>query len=297
MDNDFILEFKNIYKHYPGVVALNDVCIKLKRGEIHGLAGENGAGKSTLIKTCTGAIKPTSGQIIVNGKTYDALTPGLAREQGIGVIYQEFNLVSELSVYENIYLGEYVNRMGFIDRKTMISRSKKLFEMLNIDIDPNTKVSDLSVGYQQMVEIAKAVSKETSILIMDEPSAALTNQEVDAMFNMIEHLKRRGITILYISHRLDEIFRICDRVSVLRDGEFITTVNIDELDRESLIRLMVGRTLKETFPESSIPRDINTILEVKNVSGNGIHEISMKLGKGEILGLGGADRCWTDRTG
>lgn len=288
MDKDIILEFKNITKHYPGVIALNNVCLKLKRGEIHALAGENGAGKSTLIKTCTGAIRPTSGQIIVNGHSYDALTPALAGQEGIGVIYQEFTLVNELTAYENIFLGRELKRKaGFVDNKAMITRTKELFRELNINIDPLTKVEKLTVGYQQMVEIAKAVAKDIRILIMDEPSAPLTNQEVETMFQMIERLRKKGITILYISHRLDELFRICDRVTVLRDGNYIMTTDMKDIGRDELIHQMVGRTLKETFPAREIRRDSPVALELRKVSGNGVSDISLKVRKGEILGLGG----------
>ena len=287
MDQNIVLEFKDIRKEYPGVVALDGVNLALKRGEVHALAGENGAGKSTLIKTCTGAIKPTRGNIIVNGKKFDSFTPTTSRENGIGVIYQEFNLVNQLPVYENVFMGEFIQKGGVINKSAMIKKSKELFEMLNINIDPTSLVGDLTVGYQQMVEIAKAVSKETNILIMDEPSAPLTNQEVDAMFKMIERLKQRGITILYISHRLDEIFQICDRVTILRDGKFINTLNIKETNREELVRYMVGRPLTETYPERIVDDDADIMLEAEKLSGNGVNDISFKVRKGEILGFGG----------
>lgn len=288
MEKETILEFKNITKRYPGVVALDNVCLHLKRGEVHALAGENGAGKSTLIKTCTGAVRPTSGQIIVNSHVYEALTPSSSRQEGIGVIYQEFTLVNELTVYENIFLGEEIKKKsGIADNKQMIARTEALFQELNIDISPTAMVAELSVGYQQMVEIAKALSKDIRILIMDEPSAPLTNQEVETMFQMIEKLKERGITILYISHRMDELFRICDRVSVLRDGNYIGTSRIGETDREALIRQMVGRTLKETFPSREMSGKSPVLLELKKLTGNGVKEVSLEVHRGEILGLGG----------
>lgn len=287
VDQNIVLEFKGIRKEYPGVVALDGIDLALRKGEVHALAGENGAGKSTLIKTCTGAIKPTAGKIIVNGKEFSSFTPITSKENGIGVIYQEFNLVNQLPVYENVFMGEFIQKSGVINKGAMIKKSKELFEMLNIDIDPTTLVGDLTVGYQQMVEIAKAVSKETNILIMDEPSAPLTNQEVEAMFKMIERLKSRGITILYISHRLDEIFTICDRVTILRDGKFIDTLNIKDTCREELVRYMVGRPLTETYPERVVDPHADVMLEAQNLCGNGVTDISFKLKKGEILGFGG----------
>ena len=287
MNKSVALEFKHITKRFPGVLALNDVSITFYEGEVHALVGENGAGKSTLIKTCTGAITPLSGTISVFGNEYHGLTPALSHKNGIGVIYQEFNLVEELPVYENIFLGEAIRKGWIINKKEMISRSKELFERLNIDINPTTLVKNLTVGYQQMVEIAKAVSKNARILIMDEPSAPLTNQEVEAMFKMVDTLREAGVAVIYISHRLDEIFRLSQRVSVLRDGELICTMNTQDTNREQLVNMMVGRTLKETFPERTPPKDGEVLLELKNVSGNGLKNVSLQVKKGEILGLGG----------
>lgn len=281
-----ILELKNITKLYPGVKALDQVSISFKKGEVHALVGENGAGKSTLIKTITGAIEPTSGELVIEGKKFDALTPALARANGIAVVYQEFTLVPVLSVTENIFLGEFVRNGVFCDKKAMNKKAKELLDSLNIEMDPETKVEDLTTGYQQIVEIAKAVSKNAQVLIMDEPSAPLTNNEVEAMFKIVEKVKAQGVTVIYISHRLEEIFRLADRVTVLRDGTYICTKDIGDTNKDELIHLMVGRTLKETYPPRNYVTD-ETVLEVKKLTGNGVKDISFELKKGEILGLGG----------
>src|SRR6516162_9277966 len=198
----YILQLQNITKKYPGVVALNDVSLDVVKGEAHALVGENGAGKSTLIKSCTGAVVPDSGKIIVNGKGFSSFTPTLSAKNGIGVIYQEFNLVGELSVAENIFLGRAIRKGIVIDQKAMVRESAALFEQFDIDIDPNALVSSLTVGYQQLVEIAKALSQNAKILIMDEPSAPLTLAEAERLYAMVEKLKSSGVTILYISHRM-----------------------------------------------------------------------------------------------
>lgn len=283
---DNILELREITKLYPGVKALDHVSISFRRGEVHALVGENGAGKSTLIKTVSGAIEPTEGCICIDGKEFASLTPSLSRENGIAIVYQEFTLVPVLTAAENIFLGEFIRKGIFSCQKEMSELAQKLFQRLNIQMDPNVKVEELTTGYQQIVEIAKAVSKNAKILIMDEPSAPLTNHEVEAMFQIVETLKAEGVTVIYISHRLEEIFRLADRVTVLRDGQYIATKDIRDTDKEDLIRLMVGRTLKETYPERDFVRE-ETILEVKNLTGNGVKNISFTLKKGEILGLGG----------
>lgn len=281
-----ILELKNITKLYPGVKALDNINISFEKGEVHALVGENGAGKSTLIKTVTGAIQPTKGEVVINGTVYQGLTPTLSRENGISAVYQEFALVPVLDVTENIFMGEYIKNGPFFDKKAMKAKAKELLDSLNIEIDPNTKVADLTTGYQQIVEIAKAISRNAQILIMDEPSAPLTNNEIDAMFRIVRRVKQQGVTVIYISHRLEEIFQLADRVSVLRDGKYICTKDIKDTNKDDLIKLMVGRTLKETYPERNFATD-ETVLEVKNLTGNGVKNISFQLKKGEILGFGG----------
>ncbi|KXS50432.1 sugar ABC transporter ATP-binding protein [Halanaerobium sp. ST460_2HS_T2] len=287
MEDNIILQLRNITKTYPGVTALDNVSLDVKKGEVHALVGENGAGKSTLIKTCTGAISPNKGEIVVEEKEFSEMTPKLSEESGISVIYQEFNLVGELSVAENIFLGNAIRNGVVIDRKRMVEESQKIFDQLNIDINPKTLVKNLTVGYQQIVEIAKALSKNAKILIMDEPSAPLTKSELKHLFEMVDKLKKQGVTIIYISHRLDEVFRLGDRVTVIRDGEKIKTLNTDETNVDELITLMVGRELKETFPprESNIQDDI--LLEVNHLTGNGVYDCSFNVKKGEVLGFGG----------
>jgi ribose transport system ATP-binding protein len=282
-----ILVFQNITKTWPGVTALADVSLEIRRGEVHALVGENGAGKSTLIKTCTGAIVPDSGKIIVNGKAFSAMTPALSKENGIAVIYQEFNTVSELSVAENIFLGRAKRKGIRIDRAAMETEAAAIFKRFNVNINPASLVKDLTVGYQQIVEIAKAVSQNADLLVMDEPSAPLTVQEVEGMYAIVDQLKAQGVTIIYISHRLDEIFRLCDRVTIMRDGQYIETLNTVETSVEHLVTAMVGRELKETYPARSAAITDEVILEARNLCGNGLHDISFKLRRGEVLGLGG----------
>jgi len=281
-----ILSLRNITKLYPGVTALDGVSIDFLPGEVHAIVGENGAGKSTLIKIISGAIEPTSGEIVIDGKSFDFISPAISQEKGISVVYQEFTLVPMLSAAENIFLGSFITRHGICDKRAMNKRSAELFEMLKINISPEVMVSDLTTGYQQIVEIAKAVSKNPRIMIMDEPSAPLTLNEVEAMFTIIETLKKEGVTIIYISHRMDEIFRVADRVTVLRDGRYISTQNVADTNKNELIKLMVGRTLSETYPaHGHTPGDV--VLQVKDLCGNGVKDISFDLRQGEILGFGG----------
>lgn len=283
-----ILELKNITKHYPGVVALDNVSLAIQEGEIHALIGENGAGKSTLIKTCSGAISPTKGEIVIEGRSFHEMTPKLSEQNGIGVIYQEFNLVGDLSVAENIFLGRAMRKGIVVDQRGMERESKKILDSLNIHISPKTLVEKLSVGYQQMVEIAKAVSQNAKILIMDEPSAPLTSAEVESMFAVVDLLKKKGVTIIYISHRLDEIFRLSNRVTILRDGQYVVTLETKQTSKDELVRHMVGRELTEIYPKrvSSCIKD-EVVFEADDICGNGDLHISMKVHKGEVLGLGG----------
>ena len=285
MENN-ILEIKGVSKLYPGVTALNNVNLSFRRGEVHALCGENGAGKSTLIKCISGAITPTAGEIIIDGEKFSGLTPALSREKGIAVVYQEFTLVPVLTAAENIFMGNFKKKGIMIDRKAMYLEAEKIFERMGIKLDPRSHVKDLTTGYQQIVEIAKAISTNAKILIMDEPSAPLTTNEVSAMMEIVRTLKKEGVTIIYISHRMEEIFELADRVSVLRDGEYIGTKDIQDTDKDDLIKMMVGRTLSQTYPKRNCKTD-EVVLEVKNLCGNGVKNISFELHKGEILGLGG----------
>jgi ribose transport system ATP-binding protein len=282
--NDTILSLRDLSKSYPGVQALKGLTLDIRQGEVHALVGENGAGKSTLIKIIAGAIKPDGGMIILGDRGYEMLTPHLAKELGIEVIYQEFNLVDSLSAAENICLGE--KKAGLVDFNKMESKALEIFKKFNVYIDPKMAVEDLSSAQRQIVEIAKAISRNAKILIMDEPSAPLTVSEVDCMFEMVKTLKSHGVTILYISHRLDEVFELADRVTVLRDGQLIETKVVKDPNRQELIQLMVNRPLKETFP-AKVNSPGEVVLELENVTGNGVSGISFKVRKGEILGFSG----------
>lgn len=283
----YVLEVRNITKRYPGVVALDNVSLAIEKGEIHALMGENGAGKSTLINVIAGAVSADDGEVVIDGITYKRLTPAQSRYEGIGVIYQEFNLISSLSIVENIFLGEKVGNSRFVpNKKEMYRRAKELMKMLGCDVNPDIHVDMLSTAQQQLVEIAKAVSRNCKVLIMDEPTAVIAVAEVEHLFKIVRKLREKGVTIVYISHRMDEIFELCDRISILRDGQYISTRNIKDVSRNVLIRDMVGREVVEKFPvrETGIGE---TVMEVKNLTGNGDHDINFSLHKGEILGFAG----------
>ncbi|MCD7748526.1 MAG: sugar ABC transporter ATP-binding protein [Oscillospiraceae bacterium] len=279
-----VLSLKDIIKVFPGVVALNHVSMDFYPGEIHAIVGENGAGKSTLIKTITGAHAPDGGTITLDGETYTAMTPALARQHGVECIYQEFNLIDVLSAAENICYGENMGHL--VNQKAMNEKAQKLFDDFGVDINPATLVRDLTPGHMQIVEIAKAVSKNARILILDEPTAPLSLAEVDILMSIVRKLKADGVAIIYISHRLDEIFTLSDKVSVLRDGEYIVTLETDQATRPELIKYMVGREMTQTFPQRNV--EIGDVaLEVKNLTGNGVKNISFQAHKGEILGISG----------
>jgi len=286
MSTKVVLALENLTKRYPGVVALDKVSLDFLTGEIHALLGENGAGKSTLVKAVAGAIDLDDGIIKIGTQDFRQMTPHLSRSLGIEVIYQEFNLVPAMSVAENIFLGDRVSNKSLVDFKLMNSKSREIFRLFRVDIDPSKLVGDLSPARQQIVEIAKAVSKNVKILIMDEPSAPLSITDVDCMFDIIRHLKEKGVTVIYISHRLEEVFKISDRVTVLRDGRYVATRQTAETNRKELINLMVGRELKEVYPARTIV-PTETALEIKNLTGNGDQNISFTVKKGEILGLAG----------
>ena len=286
MQNDYIIEMKDITKRYPGVVALDGIRLQVKKGEVHALLGENGAGKSTLIKTLAGAIHPDEGEILVEGKSYRHLEPRLAMELGIGVIYQEFNLIPYLTVANNIFLGNEPVKGTSIDEKTCIEECEKVFKRLGITLDPRAQVKTLSVAYQQLVEIAKAVSKNAKVLIMDEPTAALSGKEVDMLLDLVRKLRDEGISVIYISHRLEELFEVADRVTVLRDGQYIETLDVKDCTRPRLISSMVGREMGENYPQGKYGTE-EVVLEARHLTNEKIKDVSFKLHKGEILGFGG----------
>ena len=282
--SDIVLSLKHITKRYPGVTALDDVSIDFKRGEVHALLGENGAGKSTLIKAIAGAVIPDEGEIVIEGRSFTKLDPLTAKNKGVEVIYQEFNLMGSLSAAENIGIG---NQKGtLVNMKKMREDAKAVFDRMGVNVDPDAIVEKLPTAQQQLVEIAKAISTNAKILIMDEPSAPLSVAEVEKMFAIVRALKESGVTIIYISHRLDELFEISDRVTVMRDGKYIQTLETAKTDRQELINLMVGRELSETYPvkEAEIG---DVILSVDKLCGNGDKDISFELRAGEILGIAG----------
>ena len=286
MDNNYILTLKNITKEFPGVKALDDVTINIERGTIHGLVGENGAGKSTLIKVLAGIYQPNKGEIILDGKPCRFNSPIEARRAGISVVHQEIKLAEPLSVAENMFLGNVQLKNGLVDWKGMRRRAREIVEDLGMDIDINAQVSSLTVAKKQIVEIMHAINNNSRILIMDEPSAVLTDRELEVMFRIVKQLRDKGITIIYISHRLDEIFGLCSNVSVLRDGRHIDTIPVASIDRQGLINMMVGREMGQEYPKE-VGNVGGTILEVKNLSRGILRDISFEVKSGEVFGISG----------
>ena len=286
MDNNYILTLKNITKEFPGVKALDDVTINIERGTIHGLVGENGAGKSTLIKVLAGIYQPNKGEIILDGKPCRFNSPIEARRAGISVVHQEIKLAEPLSVAENMFLGNVQLKNGLVDWKGMRRRAREIVEDLGMDIDINAQVSSLTVAKKQIVEIMHAINNNSRILIMDEPSAVLTDRELEVMFRIVKQLRDEGITIIYISHRLDEIFGLCSNVSVLRDGCHIDTIPVASVDRQGLINMMVGREMGQEYPKE-VGNVGGTILEVKNLSRGILQDISFEVKSGEVFGISG----------
>jgi ribose transport system ATP-binding protein len=286
MQSDNILELEQLTKTYPGVVAMDHCTMSVRRGEIHAIMGENGAGKSTLIKMITGAIRPDSGAIRFDGKEFSHLTPDLSTRVGIGCIYQEFNLVYQLSVAENIFLGNVPTKHGLVDYKTMNKNAAEVLKRVGVPLDPEASVASLTVGRQQIVEIARSLVKDIKLLIMDEPSAPLTTVEVEQMLTIVRALRDQGITIIYISHRMEEILDLADRISVFRDGKYIVTLDAKTTTMPELIKYMVGRELNTDFPERKTPYG-EEVLRVEHLTGNGVKDINFTLHKGEILGFAG----------
>ena len=286
-DSKFLLQMRGIDKSFPGVHALKDVSLTLHRGEVLALVGENGAGKSTLIKVLGGAHLPDDGEILLDGQHVHIATPTAARQAGVSIIYQEFNLVPDLTVRENIFLGQEPTKAGFVrmsdERRDVVA----LFEKIGLKIDSEARCRDLTVAQQQKVEIAKALSVDARIIVMDEPTAALTTQEVDHLFAIIQDLQAHGIGIIYISHRLDEVFEVADRVMVLRDGEHVGTEEIGEVSRERLIEMMVGRPIESEFPKHTADAGAER-LRVENLCrGEVVRNVSFTARAGEVLGFAG----------
>ena len=284
---DYILELKNITKTYPGVVALNDVSLGFKPGEVHAICGENGAGKSTLIKVMAGAATPEEGEIFVNGEKITAMDPGLSRQLGIEVIYQELILAPHVSVAENIYMGTRFGKSIVVDWNTMNEKAQSILDSMDITAFKATDiVENLKTANRQLVAIAKAISMNVKFLIMDEPTAPLGEHEVQVLLRIVKELKKKGVTIVYVSHRLDEVFEISDRVSVFRNGQWIKTMNTCDTDKNELIKLMVGRDIGSTYPERN-SKIGDVVLEAKNIVAEGVKNVSFSVRAGEVLGIGG----------
>lgn len=290
MEGNIMIRLDHISKSFPGVKALDDICIQVRKGTVHALVGENGAGKSTLIKILAGIYQPDSGEIYLDGKRVWFNAPVEALQAGISVIHQELKLSETLTVAENIFLGNWKRKgsMKLVDWKEINREAEIMIRNLGVDLDPTEPVSMLSVAKKQIVEICKSISRDAKIIIMDEPSATLTDRELRVLFGTIRKLRNEGYTIIYISHRMDEIFDLADDVSVLRDGRHIDTRPIGEVTRESLIEMMVGRELNGEYIKHDCPVSDEIILEVKNLTRAGtFSDISFQLHRGEVLGFSG----------
>lgn len=300
MDNEFRINMMNIKKRFSGVQALDGAQLQVRPGEIHALIGENGAGKSTLMKILAGALKRDGGEIYIDGEKKEIQTPHDAHVLGIATIYQEFMLAPDLTVAENIFVENLTSGKKLINWKSLNQSAKALLEELGFsDIDPAAKVNTLSVAYQQVVEICKSLSQRVKVLILDEPTAVLTFREIEKLFALLNKLKGEGVSIIYISHRLEEIFQLCDEITVMKDGCFVKQVKTKEIDKEHLITLMVGRDIKDIFPKRQNVKIGEPILEVRNLcAGSQVKNISFKVCAGEVLGfygLVGAGRTETMR--
>src|ERR1700677_3341046 len=285
---EYLLEVSGVRKAFPGVLALDDVSFRLKRGHVHALMGENGAGKSTLMKIIAGIYTPDSGSFKLKGQEIKLTSPLDALQYGIAMIHQELNLMDYMRVAENIWIRrEPLNALGFVRHEEMRRRTKELFQRLDIPLHPETEVRDLSVANRQMVEIAKAVSYDSDILIMDEPTSALTDREVEHLFRIIRALKAQGTGIIYITHKMNELFEIADEVSVFRDGRFIGEHKASDVTRDEIIKMMVGREITQMFPKEIVPIG-DVVLSVRNLGLKGVFsDISFDLRAGEILGFAG----------
>lgn len=287
---EVLISMTGIDKGFPGVQALSDCRFELLKGEVHALMGENGAGKSTLMKVLTGVYQKDAGTIVYKGQPIEILSPKAAQDAGIGMIHQELNLSQDLTVAQNIFMGREPKKSWglFLDEKELHRKVLQLFELMDLDMDPTTLVADLTVAKQQMVEIAKALSFNSEVLVMDEPTAALSETEIADLFRIIRQLRKRGVGIVYISHRMDEIKQITDRITVMRDGRYINTVLTSEVTNQQIISMMVGRQIYDSSKPENTRKNRETVLEVIGLNRNRIlHDINLTLKKGEILGVAG----------
>ena len=286
---EYILEMKDICKSFPGVKALDHVQLKVRPGEVHALMGENGAGKSTLMKILMGIYKKDKGgEILFNGQPYEVSSPKEAMDVGVAMIHQELNPIYDMTVYENIFAGREISRRGLVDKKAEIEAAKKLIEECGLHVSPTETLRGLTVAQCQLIEIIKAISVDAKVIIMDEPTAAISDREVEILFDHIRRLKEQGVAIIYISHRMNEIFSICDRVTVYRDGQYIGCGDTKDLDENQLIKMMVGREIVDVFPKT--PAEIGEVVfEARNISRGDrkVKDVSISVRRGEILGIGG----------
>ncbi len=285
---DTLVEMKKITKTFPGVVALDDVTFGCCPGEVHAVVGENGAGKSTLMKILAGVYVPDSGEIVLGGEAVRIPSPHAAQQLGVSIIYQELNLLPDLNVAQNVFLGrESRGPLGLVDEREQEAKAQEVLRRLGVDIDPRERLGRLSVAQQQMVEIAKALSLNAQVVIMDEPSAALGGKDLEHLFEVIKALKQQGVAVIYISHRISEVFQIADRVTVFKDGKVVGTFKVSEIDRPKLVRMMIGRSLSETFPERG-KRIGEEVLGVEGLCvGDRLKDINLSVHAGEIVGISG----------
>ena len=283
-----ILEMQDIFKGFPGVQALSGAGLKIRAGEAVALLGENGAGKSTLMNILTGVHRKDSGRIVYGGEEVEYGSSRAASDAGIAIIHQEMNLVPQMRIYENVFLGREMTKTGgALDRAGMIRRTREIFGRINVQLDPERLVRGLSIAMQQMIEIAKALTFDARVIVMDEPTDALPDEEVDSLLALMGELKKQGCGIVYITHRLDEVFRVCERATVLRDGKFIAELPTSELDYDSLVRMMVGRELDQLFPYSPAEPDGEVALKVSGLSNDDIHDVSFEVRRGQVVGITG----------
>ncbi|WP_107571858.1 sugar ABC transporter ATP-binding protein [Clostridioides difficile] len=286
--SNIILKLSNIAKEFPGVKALDNVNFELFHGEVHALLGENGAGKSTMIKILTGAHSKTSGKFIFQDKEIENISPDVSKKIGINAIYQELTVFDELTVAQNIFMGKEINGKVLTNDKKMNEEAKNIFDNIGIDVNPNSLVKELSIAQKQMVEIARVLSSETKVLIMDEPTSSISKKETEILFRLIKDLKDSGVSIIYISHRMEELFEICDRITIMRDGKTVSTLNTKDVSsEEELVNLMIDRKLDQFFPKRKVEIK-EEIMRVENLTKNNVfNDVSFNIRKGEILGIGG----------
>ena len=289
METEYLLSIKNVNKSFSGVRVLKDVCLDVKPGTVHSLMGENGAGKSTLMKCLFGIYRQDSGEFFLQGEEFNFTDPKHALENGVSMVHQELNQVTKRTITDNIWLGRYPVKGMFINEKKMYEDTMELFKRLNIHLDPHTRLDKLSVSQRQMVEIAKAVSYDAKVIVLDEPTSSLTAHEVKMLFDIMKVLKNEGVGIVYISHKMEEIFEVSDEVTVLRDGYYIGTEVIENLTMEKIVNMMVGRELEDRFPpKNNVPEEIH--MSVRNLTTRYkpvVHDVSFDLRRGEILGIAG----------